>query len=362
MDILTKTKTKPPSFVPGERFYPLFNTYEEDDKCVLALKAKLDNECSGDDSHISYLKHLPETEFESRYLHLMAKLIRHRIRKKFYKDRLVIMTSMPKSASKATAKTIAALQNYHGYVESQFGQSIETQFSFGTVETSFNADILLRLPDGGVWHKHLQPDAKLLQIVSELKCKLAVVVRHPLDHLAAIYAQTSVLNIENTFVGNPIFLLESKNFLETQNKDEVIKYLIMEGYLWSVLEWIAAWERIRGENSFLSRYEDVIADQEAHFSRLNTFFFNKPMDENVLELCLKQFHYRKKEDPLKDKNRRYDAGWTGKTSIYKDYMTSNNISLYEKVTKTFLEAHPLAKYLLRVYSKSELLLLEEYDK
>ncbi len=166
--------------------------------------------------------------------------------------------------------------------------------------------------------------------MSRLAIGHVVTVRHPADHIAALYCH--VRNIANGLpkqyvdrlwstrgrIGpdslggsgydvkqkendlnfhHIIFPLDPRYIFDFENVDAAIYHMISGGYLYAALNWIVDWQMFRVRSiSAVVRYEDFMQRSEAVIGELNNVIFSQN-DSQSLQRGLDHFAGKKSYKP-----------------------------------------------------------------
>jgi hypothetical protein len=293
--------------------------------------------------------------------------------------RLFFVVGFPKSASRLMVRALTAM---HPIERFRRPARLPYATGHGGIDATHDLryDRLIGCAEGGIVHSHLSPTNVTRHALAHLALGHVITVRHPADHIAALYchirriAKLPLLNDEiiarlgNGPLPNPtssydaygrgdvlgrlffhdvIFPVDVRFFARSVSVDDTIAHMIACGYLYYALNWIVSWQLLRIRNfSIIVRYEDFIGNPEATLRRVNDVLFPGNSDDAVAAGC-KVFgdkNYDTDVDPDI-----YPRGSTGAKGIWRNYFSPENRGLYNSVCQQFLAAHPYGPMLKHLY-------------
>lgn len=294
--------------------------------------------------------------------------------------RLFYVFGLPKSASRLLVSVLAAM-----HPDERFRKSADLPYSTGQVGIDAVSDLRLeQLRDfsgGGVAHSHANSSAPTRYTLSRLSIGHVVTVRHPADHIAALYCHVrNIANglpkqyvdrlwdtrgrVDQNSLGSSgydvkqsendlnfhhiIFPLDPRLIFNFENIDAAISHMISGGYLYYALSWIVDWQlfRVRSISSVV-RYEDFMQRSEAVIEDLNDLIFSQK-DGPSLQRGLDHFASKKSYKPSLKKES-YPRGPAGSPGAWKAYFSDENRVLYNQICKSFIDNHPYGKAIVDLY-------------
>jgi hypothetical protein len=283
---------------------------------------------------------------------------------------LLYVFALPKSGSRYLCESLIAAKpegldfqlrsppaplNQHGYLVNM------------EVDTNF-----VPQAGDGLVHSHAAPLPINVGLLKDLKTRYIVTVRHPADHIAALYchlrknlpikmrpgAATPRYSAEEA----PLALKRERNspahwhsviapvapeaMLEATPVEDGIDYLIAEGYLFCALKWITDWLWYRSDKeSMVVRYEDLMRDTSGALNQCCAFLSKRnpgaepfSVRENV------------EMEPVREWNPfHYPKGYSGEVGIWRSYLSGKNAAAYNDITTRFIDLYPPAKVLKKYY-------------
>lgn len=313
---------------------------------------------------IRQLRHLHFSASRSIVDVLVNRDCNEKIRTLYFRDRLVIFTAMPKSASSVIASCAAEMMPI-----SETRWTGAPKYLSSLQDSDFNLELVKAtskgvIPKGGVLKFHAHARDKNLRVLNLLGVKYIILCRHPADQLVAMYCHIlSLFKIEKAMMKRPLLINDvlsehvhiypvfSAMFEDHVSLDETLQYMICEGYLNASLTWIVDWLRFRDPSrSLLLRYEDFIRNKEKVFTDLSRFLQDQEPDpDTLMKSHAIAGTYKKKRTSGNDNTRKYPRGWTGKIGTCKDYFSVENNQAYRSVVEGFLNYYPGASRLLERY-------------
>jgi hypothetical protein len=275
----------------------------------------------------------------------VRRAVNARVMAKWYADRLVFLVNAEKSSSTLHEVAIRDMQLLTLGQEAHFG--IQRGLRYGPTEPAYRALhglLPLYAPDGGVLRGPFLPNFGSFRVIAELGAKVALLCRHPADRLVARGCMTQG-GVEKQFTREQVETGEAFQIL-------IADYSLPPS-LYDELHWLVGWLDGLGESArfLLLRYEDMVADAHAHFGRLHQFVTGRPMTAEVWDRLGATMVRSDGGDlqPGDRSARHYPKGYSGKVGVWRDYFTDENIAAYNAAVRRFLDYHPRADLLLRVY-------------
>jgi len=276
------------------------------------------------------------------------------LRTRAWAENLVLVAAVPKAASSVIGSGIAALLGQEGLVEAR-GYA---DYMLANKTSNLRAELVKQFPQGGVLKFHTRPSAENLAALRLLGLRTVVLMRHPADQLAALHCHMQ------TFVRAPdvppltedapvwydhIRPLSKARVYPGAPAEEVLAYLIRDGYLQALLTWMADWLAFRDPaRSMVATYEHFVADPAAFYDRLARFLFGGSVQPQTLEKAraLADEYTRGR---ARSQAQSYERGYTGKQGVWRDYFSEENRADYCAVARAFVQHHTDAGGLLEVY-------------
>jgi hypothetical protein len=293
--------------------------------------------------------------------------------------RLFFVIGLPKSASRLMVSALTAMHPVE-----RFRRPARLPYATGytgiDATTDLRYDGLIGCTEGGIAHSHLNPTNVTRHALAHLALGHVITIRHPADHIAALYchirriSQQSMLDdniaarlgksplpdsassfevyglangVNRLFFHDVIFPVDVRFFSRSINVDDTIAHMIAGGYLYYALTWIVSWQLLRIRNiSIVIRYEDFIGNPEATLRRANHVLFPENSDDAVATGCMVFFGKNYDTDADPDI---YPRGSTGAHGVWRNYFSPENRRLYNSVCEQFIAAHPYGQLLARHY-------------
>lgn len=179
----------------------------------------------------------------------------------------IYVAAMMKSSSTLTSLVLSALQESNNRADpSKIDDVPANDFM------PMSIDFLQRFPKGGVFKNHAPIEHENDKFLKQTGCKYVIVLRHPADHLVALYCHQHGLPDRGDFPQHfPPDRRTSWCFSVAQypagcfrgDPETAIHQLIECGYLFKTLMWMADWITFRHpKQSKLLQYEHVISNFE----------------------------------------------------------------------------------------------------
>jgi hypothetical protein len=293
--------------------------------------------------------------------------------------RLFFVVGLPKSASRLMVNALMAM---HPIERFRRPARLPYATQYGSIDATHDLryDRLVGCSEGGIVHSHLSPTNVTRHALAHLALGHVITVRHPADHIAALYchirriAKLPMLNNEisqrlrqeplpdptssfeaygrvdtpgRLFFHDVIFPVDVRFFARSVSVDDSIAHMIACGYLYYALTWIVSWQLLRTHNiSIIVRYEDFIGNPEATLRLVNHALFPGNSDEAVA--AGHKVFADKNYDTYVDPDI-YPRGLTGAQGIWRNYFSPENRRLYRSICEQFLAAHPYGPLLKQLY-------------
>lgn len=272
---------------------------------------------------------------------------------------LYVLFSLPKSGAQAYA---AALDE--GFVPQPFGKHYPPAMSDMDglhVEIPMSRAILGSYPDGGWIHTHAAFSFASADALAKTQTRYVVMVRNPLDQLAAYYCHIRKhLSHHGRVPGHPrlIFAVPMAAcrhdvFRHLETLDEAFAHLIRDGYLEACLRWIADWMYFREEaRSLVVRYEDFVQSTARTLFQAQSFLPEWiAFDGDKLASAFGKLDAYKQNsfDRLEDSASFYPRGWTGSVGIRSRYLTPELEAEAIETVRRFSRTYPLGASVAALY-------------
>lgn len=302
---------------------------------------------------IPEMKHLEFSFLKSINQVIINRKIIKKINDGYFKNRLVIVAALPKSASSIIGSCIATIQKASGC-----GAGIRNyaRYMVANQDSDLRPELVLDFPQGGVLKYHPRATGKNLKVLDLLGVKYIILLRHPVDQLVALYCHMINENLledainKDSWIPEHIYPLNWRLFQDGVDIEETIRYLINEGYLNAVLSWAADWLHFRDVNrSLILKYEDFVVNQKDTLKNISNFLYGKDLDQKTLMKCNSIAEGLVNKRASDDNIRKYPRGWTGQVGAWKNYFSNQNKRDYISVVKKFLDYYPNASLILDVY-------------
>lgn len=286
------------------------------------------------------LYHLPcgqERAELDRRLNVEANL---KIKQGFFKDKLLLVVAMPKSASSVIASTMASVikkkRKYASYMLKNGDPDLRPELAKDFLD------------DGGVLKYHPRASTKNLKVIEILGIKYAFTIRHPLDHMAALlyHYEKSDLSQHGQFIDSifPINLHEYRQL----DLEEKLNYLISNGYLWGLLTWLSDWLYVRDtENSYVVKYEDFFSDDRTWLQDFIEFWGQSDIDHDFIKDIFRHADEYKTDAAQQSENA--VKMWSGSVGIWEKCFSAQNKERFDSVIDAFKQHYPHAHLLLDYY-------------
>ncbi len=301
------------------------------------------------DVPITEIKHLPFSIRDGLRDVVGNKEISDKINKGYFKDRIVVVPALPKSASSVMGSCIAQMlpdsvtkrKNYARYMQPNKDSNLRLEF----VKDFLN---------GGVLKNHTRATGNNLKVLYILGVKYIILFRHPIDQLVALYCHILSNKIilegeSDSWVFDHIQPLLLRMFKDNVNMEDTFQYMIRGGYLCAALSWMVDWLHFRNtEMSIIVRYEDFITNKNEAWNNISLFLTGSNLDEDILGRCnsIANGHAQRSTT---SKKKVYPHGWTGHIGAWKNYFSQENKKDYLSQVSGFLKFYPNASKLLDIY-------------
>jgi hypothetical protein len=279
--------------------------------------------------------------------------------------RFVYVFALPKSASRFLCSALVAAQPDETAIPLEAPPApLDDPGYLATMEVS---PYFMSGRPGGLYHSHAAALPVNAAILREMNVPAIVIVRHPADHLAALYCHLRglLIGIGEAREGPPertrpeaqaaldraraapshwhsvIRPVAKEAFLDGVSVEDSLLHLIEDGYLVSALAWVCDWLWQAEDGPFkMVRYEDLIASPRAVLEACYAFTLDgtpKPLPEKM--------SVPEPADP-----RAYPHGYSGTAGIWCAYFRSPRVrSAYDRVVRNFLKLYPSAQALRGAY-------------
>jgi hypothetical protein len=297
-------------------------------------------------------------------------------------ERLTFVMGLPKSASRLMVSVLATM-----HPDERYRKAATLPYSTGIVGYDATADLrydeLLKFDGGGVVHSHASASCVNRHALAGLGLGHVVTVRHPADHIAALYCHIRRLvrmlpphliadlprprAPELSQLSDPsaasqryategqsdlithavIFPVDPRYFLPSAEVDDAIAHMIVGGYLFHALAWIVSWQLMRVRNvSIIVRYEDFIGAPEETLRRVSQAILGSESPQAIARgrSAMSGKAYESRPDPNV-----YPRGSTGASGVWTQYLSPTNRRLYNAVCERFVAAHPYGSLLTALY-------------
>ena len=301
-------------------------------------------------------------------------------------ERLIFVMGLPKSASRMTTDILAA-----AHPDSRYRKKVSLPYTTGYAGLDATADLrydgLVAGDVGGIVHSHAAATTNTRQTLAYLGVRHVITVRHPADHVAALYChlRRTMTTAPSEFVqslikskgdhgrfSDPssyyqryteyrmpndlywhyvIFPLDPHYFIDSDDIDAALSHMLGAGYLFHALSWMASWQLLRVRNiSTIVRFEDLIGSPEVTIRQMLGDVFQQYDDDAVA----RGLGAMRSADAVQPDARIYPRGYTGGVGIWKQYFASENRDLYNSVCDNFVRTHPYGKLLTELYGDLEI--------
>jgi hypothetical protein len=270
-----------------------------------------------------------------------------RLQAKWYAKKLVFLINAEKASSTLHEIVIRDIQLKILGIEANFG--IQRGLRYGPTEWAYrtlHGLLPLYAPDGGILRGPFLAHYGNFRVIDELRAKVVLLCRHPADRLVARGCMTGE---------SPELIIKP----EDVESGYIFERLIYENHLPQSLDaelhWLVGWAKYgqqAGKEKFLLlRYENMVSDAEKHFNRLHRFVTDQPMSPALWSDIQSKMNRTAGGDlqPGDRTKRHYPKGYTGRVDIWRDYLTSSAVKGYNLKVEAFMNYHPDAKMLLKVY-------------
>lgn len=293
---------------------------------------------------------------------IINKEINQKILDNYFADRLIFVPALPKSASSVIGECVSVIQatkslpgHKYSSVRSGTGNGMlaHAKYMIPNWDPNLRPEVVQDFPEGGVLKYHMHPNAANLKVLNLLDAKYVIVFRHPADQLVASYCHYSSQSDREAWMSGNGILYDPVYPLAFGKKDppnEILRYMIEDGYLAAVLKWSATWLSIRSEHkSTTVRYEDFFTKQQETLRKIGRFLEVDDLGDSTIEQCgevanISAFN-RKSELNLE----KYQKGWSGKIGVWKDYLSNDHAEAYRATVENFLRLNSNGSLLLNLY-------------
>ncbi len=264
----------------------------------------------------------------------------------WYRDRLVFLACLEKSASTLHEIVIRDLLEHSAGVVPQFG--IQRGLEFGPTELASGAAmhglIPMYAPDGGIVRGPYEPLPGNTRYVRELGARLVLLTRHPADRIVARACMTPDQESAARFRAQ----------LESGTAFTDYFTMAAQTSLRADLEWMLNWILAMGaEDRFhVARYEDMALDSESHFQALHRFLTGKAIDDELRSQIAGRMSRTTSGGDLQPgavEGRTYPRGYSGKVGVWRDYFSVRDVEQYNEIVQTLSTQNQRFGELKRIY-------------
>lgn len=265
-------------------------------------------------------------------------------------SRLYVLFSLPKSGAQAFASALD-----FGFRPLPFGKHYTPAM---TVPNGLHAEIPVRrelaadLPNGGWLHTHAPMTFATIDALEAMAAPYIVMIRHPLDQIAAIYCHiVKHLDIMKPVPGHPELVynlpmapVRRALFADPEQIDAAMAHLVRDGYLEACLRWVADWLYWRDpQRSRLIRYEDFIRSPSQTLWNMQALLANCiAFNGNRLAQALDSIQsYRTLSyEQHAQRDTAYPRGWTGSIGVHTAYLSPDLQSEALLIVRRFVDTYP----------------------
>jgi hypothetical protein len=297
--------------------------------------------------------HLPSSATAAQEMAEAIQDVSEKLRRGFFRDRLILATYIEKSGNTTICDCIAWLQAHFGperpAPQSSYGIRRQSPWVKAFDDHTLRPESILYKRQGGVMNRMFQPDPCTFQMLDLLQSKYFVILRHPADQVSAMYTYIPE-RVAPEWANNPIFTMPWRLYDGSHDQDAVLRELIGGGYLFSMLAFMTNWliKRDRTRSKVL-RFEDFVADRHGFFDGILQFLYGQRLSaDRRAELdAVADRHLSRNQNG--EQVRRYSGGYTGREGIWSDYLNAESLAQYRTVVQQFLAVYPGAEVLLEFY-------------
>lgn len=309
---------------------------------------------TGVDKSSTIFSHLPRSIWGGLQFQYRVRRAERRATTGYYRDRLILVTYVEKSANTTISDCIAHLQLRLGpdseAPPDDYGVRRQPEYIRPFDDHGLRPDIIIYRPNGGVVNRMFVPSPSNLALLHWLQTKYFIVFRHPADQVAAMYTYVPE-RVTHRWANNPVHTVPWNLYHEDASKDEVIAALIDDGYLLSLLKYMGDWIDKRDDGrSMILLFEDFVSDRRIFFDGVSEFLYGRKTDDAVfseIEGVAAHVHQARKSGG--SELRRYTDGPTGRAGIWRSYLSDENVVRYKDMVRRCLAAYPPARRVLELY-------------
>lgn len=261
----------------------------------------------------------------------------------------IYIAAMPKAASSLAWLILSSIQEPNNRPD-------QTKIAESAVNVlmPMSIEFLETFKRGGVFKNHAPLEYHNDRFLKQTGCKYVVLMRHPADHLVALYCHMqghpeglAVPAERRTQWG--FSLGQYPEGVSDRDPSSAIAELISCGYLFKCLQWMSDWNAFRHpQQSRLIRYEDIICDFHSVVTELCFFVRGAGPDEDLMRY-LAHVHQHEATEGHKKSRTKYPHGWTGRIGVWKEYFSPSNVDSYNRMLEGFMKSYPQAAALLSIY-------------
>ena len=276
----------------------------------------------------------------------LTRLVNRRLRSNYYQDRLILLATQEKSSSTLHEVAINEMLWHSGGV--QVLVPTPRQQMAGPVQmgggATFHFSMLLFFPNGGTCRGVFEPRHPNYRLAEEIGCRWVVLTRHPADRVVAQYCMRSK-ELTAASEGNNLTPFQAVF------RDVGLPHSVRS--LRDNLRWLAGWAaKGRDDRVLVVRYEDMVADPEAHFSNIHDDLFDAPMSKELVSAVQRHLGNSGEAGSLQSgdsSTRVYEKGYSGKEGVWRNYLTPEDMADYNETVQRFLDYDENAAALKALY-------------
>lgn len=272
------------------------------------------------------------------------------------KSRVVYVFALPKSGSRLLYRTVLDAQPKRRAIPLHHPAMARNVAHAVNMEAHYH---YLSQLDEGLLHSHASPLPYNFVVLRDLGIRHVVTMRHPADHLVALYCHLRNLLVDagevktmppaqTTKPVNPkgapswhsvIFPVHEEYIRDGVSLEGGLNHLIRDGYLTSALKWMADWLLFADGLSLVIRYEDLLASPSDVFHRVYTHLIGA-VPAGVPAVL---------PDPPQYNPVAYPKGYSGESGVWREYFSLSNVGYYNETVASFLAAYAPGSRLSEIY-------------